>query len=453
MLAAVLLLITFGLGASPGFAQAGAQNAGQDHWVAAWASAQQGPEEILGIGAETFANQSVRMVVRTTIAGTSARILFSNALSTAPLNIGAAHIARAGKGCSVLHGSDHVLTFGGKSSIIIPPGAPALSDPVVLDLPALNELAISLFIPQKSTADTFHLLAQHATCVSKSGNVTGQEQWPGAEQKHSWYWLAGVEILTDDASSATAALGDSITDGFGANGEYFDWPDLLAGRLRYSARSEFSVINEGIGGNRLVHDGDGPSALARLDRDILSQPSVRNLIVLEGLNDIGWPTMAVPIGGPPGVARQLPFRDQQVTAGELIQALQQIIDRAHGHGIRVFGCTLTPYRGSFFYTETGDAVRETLNRWIRTSRAFDGVFDFDKALRDPNQPDRLLPHYHSGDWLHPNNAGYAAMVDAIDVASFSSDRDRGDDKSTRVSDREPNHVRGVVRAAPRVQPR
>jgi lysophospholipase L1-like esterase len=322
----------------------------------------------------------------------------------------------------VVEGSDRVLTFDGKTSINIPPGAPVLSDPVVLRVPALTEVAVSLFIPEESRSDTFHFLAQHPTCVSKSGDLTGQGQWPGAEQKHSWYWLAGVEVLAPAATSAVAALGDSITDGFGATGEYFDWPDLLDARLQSGGKYKFSVINEGIGGNRLLHDGDGPSALARLDRDALSQKSVRNLIVLEGLNDIGWPAMVVPVDAPPGVARQRPFAGQEVTAGEIIQALQQIIGRAHGNGIKVFGCTLTPYRGSFFYTEAGDAVRESVNQWIRTSQSFDGVFDFDKALRDPTQPDRLLPAYQSGDWLHPSNAGYAAMVDAMNPALFSNIR-------------------------------
>lgn len=416
---AALLLSVLCLGTLFGSPRAQAQTAARNHWVVAWASAQQGPEEILGIRAETFTNQSIRMVVRPTIAGTSARVLLSNALSAVPLRIGAAHIALAGKECSVVPGSDHLLTFGGKPSIVIPPGAPALSDPVALNVPAFAEVAISLFIPQQSTANTFHFLAQHPTCVSKSGDRTGQEQWPGAQQKPSWYWLAGVDVLAPSKISAIAALGDSITDGFGAKGEYSDWPDLLADRLRSSGRDDFSVINEGIGGNRLLHDGDGPSALARLDRDVLSQPGVRNLIVMEGINDIGWPSMEVPIHTPPGVVPHRPFSNQQVTATEIIQALQQIIDRAHERGIKVYGCTLTPYQGSFFYTQAGNAVRESVNQWIRTSHAFDGVIDFDKALRDPGQPDRLLPRDQSGDWAHPSNTGYAAMANAINPALFS----------------------------------
>lgn len=419
MLAAGVVVFFLGLGTLFGASQARADAGGQEHWIATWAAAQQGPEEILGIRAEAFSDQSIRMVIRTSMAGNNARVLLSNALSGMPLRIGAAHIALAGKGCAVVPGSDHVLTFGGRRTVTIAPGAPALSDPSGLSVPASGEVAISLFLPQQSTADTFHFLAQRPTCVSGSGDLTGQEQWPGAEQKQSWYWLARVDVSAPATTSAIVALGDSITDGFGAKGEYFDWPDLLAARLRESGRHQFSVVNEGIGGNRLLHDGDGPSALARLDRDVLSQPFVKNLILLEGLNDIGWPVMEVPIHAPPGVVPQRPFSSQQVTAAEIIQALQQIIDRAHERGIRVFGCTLTPYRGSFFYTQAGDAARESINEWIRTSHAFDGVFDFDKALRDPNQPDRLLPRYQSGDWLHPSNAGYAAMVHAMTPAWFS----------------------------------
>lgn len=421
LLLTAFLLIAFGPGTLFGTLQVRAQVVGKDHWVPAWASAQQGPEETLSIRAATFADQSIRMFVRTAVAGTRARVLLSNVLSETPLRFGAAHIALAADRCSVVPGSDHVLKFSGRQSIIIPAGAQALSDPVNLNVSAFREVAISLFIPQKSIADTFHFLAQHPTCVSESGDLTGQEQWPGAEQKHSWYWLARVDIWGPAATNTIVALGDSITDGFGATGKYFDWPDLLAGRLSSSGRYEFSVINEGIGGNRLLHDGDGPSALARLDRDVLSQPSVRNLIILEGLNDIGWPAMEVPIDALPGTVRERPFEDQQVTSGEVIQALHQIIAMAHERRIKVFGCTLTPYRGSFFYTQAGDGVRETINRWIRTSHSFDGVFDFDKAVRDPGEPDRLLPRFQSGDWLHPNNAGYAAMVDAINLALFSED--------------------------------
>lgn len=416
--AAALILLAVCLGSSFGLAQAQPQNARRNHWVTTWASAQQGPEVDLGIRAETFADQSIRMVVRSTMAGTAVRVLFSNALSANPLEIGAAHIGLAGKGCSIIPGSDRILTFGGRPSITIPPGAPALSDSVHLKVSALGELAISLFVPHPSTFDTFHFLAQHPTCVSASGNHTREYQWPGGAQKPSWYWLSAVEVRAPAHSSAIAALGDSITDGFGAKGQYRDWPDLLASRLASGGR--FAVINEGIGGNRLLHDGDGPSALARLDRDVLSKPDVRNLIVLGGINDIGWPAMEVPIQAPAGTVRRRPFRDQEVTAGDVTQALQQIIDRAHERGIRVFGCTLTPYRGSFFYTPKGDAVREAINQWIRTSHAFDGVFDFDKAVRDPSQPERFLPRYQSGDWLHPSNAGYAAMVNMINPALFSS---------------------------------
>ncbi len=225
------------------------------------------------------------------------------------------------------------------------------------------------------------------------------------------------KYLASDQAGAIVTFGDSITDGVGANqGDYTDWPDLLANRLTgENGAPALAVINEGIGGNRILRDGAGVSALARLDRDVLAQPGVVSMIVLEGINDIGWPHMKPKL--PNGTTmKEGPFAGELVTTQELIVGLQQIIERAHQHGIRVFGATLTPYEGADYYSEDGEATRQAVNQWIRTSGAFDGVFDFDAAVRDPSHPGQFREGYHSGDHLHPSAIGYKAMANAIDLA-------------------------------------
>jgi lysophospholipase L1-like esterase len=229
-------------------------------------------------------------------------------------------------------------------------------------------------------------------------------------------------VLTSDQYAATVTLGDSITDGVGAKqGEYTDWPDVLANRLakEQGGGIPLAVVNEGIGGNRILHDGAGVSALARLDRDVLAQPGIVNLILLEGINDIGWPHMKPRM--PDGTTmKEAPFAGEVVSAQELIVGLQQIIERVHQHGIKIFGATLTPYEGADYYSEDGEATRQAVNQWIRTSGAFDGVFDFDAAVRDPKHPSQFREGYHSGDHLHPSATGYEAMANAVDLTILRS---------------------------------
>jgi lysophospholipase L1-like esterase len=228
--------------------------------------------------------------------------------------------------------------------------------------------------------------------------------------------LADVEAWVPNQTSAAVTFGDSITDGVGAKqGEYSDWPDLLANRLAAGQNSAtLAVVNEGIGGNRILHDGAGVSALTRLDRDVLAQPGISTLIVLEGINDIGWPHMKprLPNGT---IVKETPFTHEVVSAEDLVMGLQQIIERARQHGIRVFGATLTPFEGADYYSEDGEATRLAVNQWIRTSGAFDGVVDFDAAVRDPSHPSQFREGYHSGDHLHPSATGYKAMANAIDL--------------------------------------
>ena len=393
------------------------------HWVSAWSAAVHAPLPFTDLPASpVFENQTIRMVVRPTMGGERLRVRLSNAFGTTATTIGAAHIALVSKGAEIVPQSDRVLTFSGSSSIAIPPGAPVFSDPVDLKVPAFAELAISLYLPEKTSALSTHFWAQHETYISGPGNFTGQTDIPNPSMRTSWYWLADVEVWASPQAAATVAFGDSITDGVGAKqGEYSDWPDDLANRLASGqGAGRLAVLNEGIGGNRILHDGAGVSALARFDRDVLAQPGVVNVIILEGINDIGWPHMKArpsPNGTTPS---QGPLADDRVTAQDLIAGLKQIIERAHEHGIRVFGATLTPFEGADYYSADGEVERQAVNQWIRTSGSFDAVFDFDAAVRDPNHPARFREDYQSGDHLHPSAAGYKAMAAAVDLSVLRS---------------------------------
>jgi lysophospholipase L1-like esterase len=396
----------------------------EKHWVSAWSSAMHAPLAFVpGQAVSGLENRTLRMIVRPTIAGERVRIRFSNACGNQPLLIGAAHIALTSKDDKIIAASDRVLTFSGRESTRIPPGAPMLSDPVDLKFPAFAEIAVSIFLTGKVDTVTFHLAGQKPTYLSEPGDFTAKAEIQNATTKPSWFFLSGLEVLAPGRITATLALGDSITDGVGATqGEYNDWPNLLANRLAaQNGLPPMAVVNTGIGGNRVLYDGAGVSALARFDRDVLAQPGITNIILLEGINDIGWPRMKLPSPRPGDPARsaastESPFAKELVSAQDIIAGYQQIIDRAHQHGIKVFIATLLPYEGADYYTEDGEAIRAAVNQWIRTSSAADGYFDFDKAVRDPNRPTRFRDGYHSGDNLHPSAIGYKAMADAVDLA-------------------------------------
>lgn len=392
------------------------------HWVSAWSAAVHAPPPFPDLPpSPAFENQTIRMVVRPTIGGERVRIRFSNEFGTAALTIGAAHVAFAAKAAGIVPGSDYVLTFAGRPSVSIPPAAPVLSDPIDLRVLPFTEITVSIYLPEKTPASTVHFWGQHETYISPPGDFSAKLDIPTPTIKMSWYWLADVEVWAPDKTGATVTLGDSITDGVGAKqGDYSDWPDILANRLAAEKGCPgLAVINEGIGGNRILRDGAGVNALARLDRDVLAHPSVVNLIMLEGINDIGFPH--VKRRSPNGIMpNEMPFAGELVTAQDLIAGLQQIIERAHQHEIRVFGATLTPYEGADYYSMDGEATRRAVNQWIRTSGAFDGVFDFDAAVRDLNHPTQFREAYHSGDHLHPSAAGFKAMADAIDLSLLRS---------------------------------
>jgi lysophospholipase L1-like esterase len=390
-------------GSLPG-AAAQKQKAGQ-HWVGTWAAAEQMPpaagsrDEATDAG---FSNQTVRMVVRVSIGGEELRVRFSNAFGAVAVTLGDAHVALAASKAAIVPGTDRALTFSGGSSFTIPPGAEVLSDPLNLHVPALASLAVSVFLPAATGPASWHELGRQATYVSGPGDFASSADIQDAKVAESWYWLSGVDVLAGERAAAVVTLGDSITDGayatFNANHR---WPDVMAEQISQQSSKNspaLAVLNEGISGNRLLHEVDGPNALARFDRNVLSQDGVRYLIVLEGINDIGWPHIR---GGK--------YAGDAVSAHQIIGALRQIAERAHAHGILVFGGTLTPFEGAMYETPDGEAERESVNNWIRTSGVFDGVIDFDKVTRDPSSPGRFLPAYDCGDHLHPGDAGYDAM--------------------------------------------
>jgi lysophospholipase L1-like esterase len=358
----------------------------------------------------TINNQTVRMIVHTSIGGHRVRVQLSNAFGTSALQVGAAHIALHDKDSAIVAGSDRALTFSGRASTVIPPAAEMLSDPIDFELPALGDLVITLFIPAEAATPTIHLTGLHTTYISQPGDFTGAASIADPTTRELWYWIDGVDVVAPAKAAAIVAFGDSITDGATSTpNTNSSWPSQLAVRLAANkSTANIAIINEGISGNRLLNDGAGVNALARFDRDVLGQPGMKWMIVLEGINDIG-------IGGRPGA--QAP---DLVTADDIIAAHKQLIERAHLHGIKAIGATLTPYVGAAYATDQGEAIRETVNDWIRTSHAYDAVIDFDAAVQDPANKKQILASYNIRDHLHPNDVGYKAMAAAVDLALFKS---------------------------------
>ena len=378
-----------------------------DHWVGTWASSPLVPSSIIENEQLQISNSgtTLREIVRITLGGDSFRVRFTNLFGTRPLTIGAAEMAETLVASSIKPGTSQPLHFHGQSSVIIPPGALVYSDPVHISAAPLSNLTVTFYIPALPGTLTEHQLAS-ATSFQVMGNKVGNLSFVSPIPVTSWEYLNGIDVLCPADDSAVVTLGDSITDGaystIDANSR---WPDELAQRLQSNpSYRHLAVLNEAISGNKILQENAGPSALARFDRDVLAQSGVKYLIILEGINDIGH------------TARD---PDDHTTAQDLILALQQMITRAHTHGIAVIGATLTPYKGAGYYSEGGEAMRQEINRWILTSGAFDGIIDCDAAVRDPLHPERFLPAYEHGDHLHPNDAGYKAMGDAIDLKLFS----------------------------------
>jgi lysophospholipase L1-like esterase len=392
-----------------------------EHWIATWATAHRAAPPVVSLAVGQpfsaaqqaqlgFRDQTVRMIAPVSIGGRRVRLQFSNAYGTNPLRLGAVHVALRAKDSAIVAGSDRAVTFSGQSTFTIPPGASALSDAVDLDVAPLGEVAVSVYVPEAAGPPTIHTGALHTTYISKSGDATAKSSIEDGITTQSWYWLSSIQVLAPVDAAAIVAFGDSITDGARSTPDADrSWPSRLARRLaanRDTAR--VAILNQGIGGNRILRDNTGVNALARFDEDVLSPPGVKWLIVLEGINDIGQG------------ARANALPENAVTAAELIAADRQMIERAHLRGIKVMGATLTPYGGAAYSSEKGEAIRDAVNTWIRTSGAFDAVVDFEAATRDPNNPKQFRAEFDSGDHLHPSDAGYQAMADAIDLAVFGS---------------------------------
>ncbi len=388
-------------------------------WVGTWSAAMQAT--FPSVSPATFTNVTLRQVVRITIGGELIRVRFSNATGDEPLVIGAASVGVRSDGSSLRAGSLRTLRFGGASSISVPPGAVAITDPVLLHLDAQDDLAISLYVPGTQAGSTQLTLSHQTSYVSPTGDFTAAATLPAASTITTWYWLSGVEVAAAFKARAVVAFGDSITEGFNSTTDAnARWPDVLARRLLAKpVTRQVSVLNEAISGNRVLNDVIGPNAQKRLDRDALSQGGLAYVILLEGTNDMGFSQLPAGIFGP-GVSLA------NVSADAIIAGYKQIILRVHQAGAKIYGATVLPFAGAFYYDAGVEPKRAALNAFIRTSGAFDGVIDFDAVTRDPSQPTRMLPAYDSGDHLHPNDAGYAAMGNAIDLSLFKADDDGED---------------------------
>ena len=403
---------------------------GPQRWVTTWTTANAASDH-----PTVFSNQTIREIVHTTIGGSSVRIRLSNTFGTRAIRVDAVFIGlqkmeprEAGlqrDGAALAPRSNHEVTFGGSRSIAIPEGAEALSDPISFSVGSEQNLAISLFTAGETGPATVHGSAFQTNYVSGAGNFAAEEganafavatgsKTTGSKTTGSWYFLSAVEVLASaDVKGAVVALGDSITDGASSRPDKNErWTDVLARRL-LAGDTKIAVLNAGIGGNRVLTSSPcwGQNALARLGRDVLAQAGIEAVILFEGTNDIGQPDA-------PATDRS-PCRSRtQVTADEIIAGYKQIIARTHSRGLKIFGATILPYQGIGAWTTTGEAKRVAVNQWIRTSRAFDGIIDFDAALRDPATPSRMAPQYDSGDHLHPGPAGHEAMGNAVDLALF-----------------------------------
>lgn len=406
---AALLVLAFSLAVSTSGA---APKESDQVWVATWGASPVAPLPANTTNPE-FTNRTVRLMVHTSLGGNEVRVRLSNAFGTESLIIGAAHVALRSMNAATVSGTDRPLTFGGVGSVTIPPGALIVSDSVKLDLLALSDLAVSLYLPGPTGQATWHAAALSTNYVSRTGDFTAAADFPIDHTVASWFYLTDVEVKSSKDTVALVAFGDSITDGTRSTPDTnHRWPNVLAERLAQH-HIKLSVVDEGIAGNRVLHDFVGPNALARFDRDVLTQPGVAFVTVLLGINDIGDISRVLANQpGQPSIAPQ-PVSAEQIIAGHL-----QMIARAHQQGLKILGCTLTPFEGAAYFTPEGETKREAVNKFIRTAGAYDGVIDFDAVVRDPGHAARFLPAYDSGDHLHPNDAGYKAMADAIDLSVF-----------------------------------
>lgn len=401
-------------------------------WIGTWAAA---PQQLVAASAPVYENQTLRLIVHVSAGGKKVRIRFSNTFGDEPVRIGAAHVARRSSGAGVEPSSDRALTFGGSKSATIAAHGDVLSDPVELEVPALSDLAISFFLPQSTRVTTTHILAKQTNYLSaEPGDTTAEAELRVGKTIGDWPLLTGVEVEASAHGAAIVALGSSLTDGDGSTKDTNRrWPDVLAERLQKEGSKEMGVLNEGVIGNRLMNDTDSPrqtggplaeayaklgpnlgqAGVRRFDRDVLEQAGVKYVILGLGVNDILFPGSFID-------------GSEAVTAQALIAANRQLVARAHRKHIKAIGTTIPPFEHALFrspafdqfYTPEKEKTRQEVNEWIRNGGAFDGVIDFDAAVRDPNHPAQILPAFDSGDHLHVNNEGNVAQGKVIDLSLF-----------------------------------
>lgn len=393
---------TLALPALPAFAQTFTTA----RWSAAWGCAPAGPPPVAST--QTFTNQTLRLIVRSSLAGNRVRIRISNEMGSSDLVIGRAAIGLRQAGATVVAASQRALTFGGRTSITIPAGAPVLSDPVTLAVPQFADLAVSLYLPTASAATTIHNAAYQANYISTAGDHALSTSLPTSRSVASWPFL--TEVAIESNAPVLVVAGDSVTDGVGSSsGLNRRWTDWLA--LRAQAElgpSRLGVVNRGISANRLLADTPtallaGNDVLERFDRDVVATSGVRALAVLIGINDIVYSAPSSPI-----------------PVDTLAAGFAQLVERAHARGIAVLGATLPPFNGFVYYTPAREAVRQGINAWMRSAAPFDLLADLDVALRNPSSPGTLRPAYDSGDHLHPNDTGYQALAAAIPLGALAS---------------------------------
>ncbi|WP_265112270.1 SGNH/GDSL hydrolase family protein [Halosolutus halophilus] len=380
-------------------------------FVGTWTASPQTPYSS-GISNQGFENQTLRMMTRTSVGGQGVRIRLANTFGDGSVTFDRVSVGlrAADRSAAVESGTLRQLTFGGDTDVTLTPGGRVLSDAVDLQVPSEQDLVVNLYTAGATGPTTWHALPTKTSYISTGGDYTDTtDADPFTTETTHWFYLDGVEVISPDTVGTIACLGNSITDGFAstvdANAAY---PDFLAERVNDRQSLRKSVLNAGISGNRVLNDSAccGVNALARFDRDVLAQTGVTDVIVLEGINDIGFEKL-----GP---------EEPSVTAEQIIDGYQQLIRRAHAKGVRIIGGTLTPFKGAGYYYPEGEQKRQQVNEFIRTSGEFDGVVDFDKAIRDPDDPKQILPKYDSGDKLHPNDAGYEAMAEAVDLTLFQA---------------------------------
>ena len=398
---------------------ADAATAGGDNWIATWAatpaprwgSEVPAPFEV----PETLEGQTIRQVARISVGGAKVRVVLSNEFGSQPLTIGAGSVALAGKNGALAGAGAARLTWGGRSSVVVPPGAPIISDPVDLAVAPLASLAVSIYLPEKTALSSVHWDGGQTAYISAPGDFTAAAALPPVATLKQRLFLSGIQVDAKPASRAVVFFGDSITDGYCSTADANRrWPDHIAERLQQAGYGNIAVVNEAFSGNRVLANGMGINALARLNADVLSQPRLSTVVFMMGINDIGWPG-----------EKSITPRDREPTADDILVGYRQIIDRVHAAGARILGATLTPFADTNqgtptegYYTPEKEKIRLAVNQWIRTSGRFDGVVDFDRLLEDPARPGHMRSAYDCGDHLHPNDAGYAAMGAAVDLGQF-----------------------------------